>query len=309
MDKALVSVVIPTCKRTWDYLDRAVSSVLRQTYGRIEVIVVDDNPASYEHRPEIRKKMRQLCEQDDRVRYLVNEKNLGGSFARNRGIAEATGVYTTFLDDDDLYLPQKIERQVAFMEESDCDLSFEDMIMYNGKNEVVDVRRYDDIGSFDNEALLRYHLLHHMTGTPTFMFKTEKLREIGGFDDVRMGQEFHLMLKAIESGLTVRYYPVCDIKVYKHQSGGISTGQNKIIGEKKLYAFKHQYFDRLTLRERMFIRFRHYAVMVVAYIRNRQYLFAAGSGIAAFFVSPLDFFSQVFGFFSRVCKAKKAKTE
>ena len=162
MSEALVSVVIPTCKRTWDCLDRAVTSVLRQTYDRIEVIVVDDNPASYERRSEIRQRMRELCERDDRVRYLINEKNLGGSYARNRGIAEATGVYTTFLDDDDLYLPQKIERQVAFMEESGCDLSFEDMIMYNGKDEVVDVRRYDDVGSFENESLLRYHLMRHL---------------------------------------------------------------------------------------------------------------------------------------------------
>ena len=141
------------------------------------------------------------------------------------------------------------------------------------------------------------------------MFKTDKLREIGGFVDVRMGQEFHLMLKAIESGLSIRYYPVCDIKVYKPRSGGISTGKNKIIGEKELYAFKHQYFDRLSLRERMFVRFRHHAVMVVAYIRNRNFLFAVGSGIAAFFSSPLDFFGQVFGFFHRVCKAKKAKED
>ena len=309
MDKALVSVVIPTYKRTWDYLYRAVASVLEQTYKQIEVVVVDDSPDSYEYRGDVKQHMTELCGQDARVRYLVNEQNLGGSFARNRGIEAAAGVYTTFLDDDDEYLPQKIEHQVAFMEESGCDLSFEDMTMYNLKGEVVDVRRYGDLKAFDNDSLLRYHITHQMTGTPTFMFKTEKLREIGGFDDAKMGQEFYLMLKSIEKGLSIRYLPVCDMKVYKHQDGGISTGRNKIDGERAVYAHKRRYFDRLSLRERMFVRFRHQAVMAVAYIRNRRYFSAIGAGVAAFFMSPLDFFGQVFGFFGRVKKANKENNE
>lgn len=305
MEEALVSIIIPTYKRTWDYLYRAVMSVLAQTYRNVEVIVVDDSPASYEHRGEIRQKMNELCGREPRVRYLVNEENLGGSFARNRGIDAAAGAYTTFLDDDDEYLPQKVEHQVAFMEDCGCDLSFEDMTMYNLKDEVVDVRRYTDISGFDNETLLRYHLTRQMTGTPTFMFRTDKLREIGGFDNAKMGQEFFLMLKAIEAGFTIRYYPVCDVKVYKHQTGAISSGRNKIEGEKALYAFKRRYYDRLPLRDRMFTRFRHHAVMAVAYIRNRRYFAAIGSGIAAFFVSPIDFFREVFGFLGRVAKAKK----
>ena len=187
MGDALVSVIIPTYKRTWDYLHRAVTSVLDQTYRHIEVIVVDDSPDAYEHRADVQTHMKELCGQDDRVRYLINEQNLGGSLARNRGIGEAKGVFTTFLDDDDEYLPLKVEHQVAFMEEQGCDLSFEDMTMYNVKDEVVDVRRYEDIRSYDNEALLHYHLTRHMTGTPTFMFKTEKLREIGA-DAVLVGE-------------------------------------------------------------------------------------------------------------------------
>ena len=309
MDKALVSIVIPTYKRSWEYLYRAVMSVLNQTYKRIEVVVVDDSPDTYEERLDIERHMAELCEKDDRVRYLINQKNLGGSLARNRGIEAANGVYTTFLDDDDEYLPQKVEHQVAFMEETGCDLSFEDMIMYNQKGEVVDVRRYGDIKSFENDALLRYHITRQMTGTPTFMFKTDKLCAIGGFENARMGQEFYLMLKSIEAGLSIRYLPMCDMKVYKHPDGGISTGKNKINGEKELYAFKHRYFDRLSLRERMFVRFRHHAVMVVAYIRNRNYFAAIGAAIAAFFSSPLDFFGQVFGFFGRVKKANKQKAD
>ena len=300
----MVSVIIPTYKRTWEYLYRAVKSVLQQTYENVEIVVVDDSPDSFEYRNEIKEHMDELCQVDQRVRYLTNEKNIGGSLARNRGIFEAKGFYITFLDDDDEYLPEKIAHQVKFMEEQGCDLSFEDMTIYNDKNDVVDVRQYNDIRRFDNEYLLHYHLMKHMTGTPTFMFKTENLIHIGGFEDAKMGQEFYLMLKAIEAGLKIRYYPICDIKVYKHRGEAITTGKNKINGEKSLYAFKKKYFKRLRLRERLFIRFRHHAVMVVAYIRNHNYLRAIGSGLLALVVSPIDFFGQIFGFFKRVVKGR-----
>jgi len=304
--ETVVSIIIPTYKRSWEYVSRSVSSVQKQTYKNIEIIVVDDSPESYEQRSEIRNKMMDLMHSDTRIKYLINEKNLGGSLARNRGIEAAIGEYITFLDDDDEYLLDKVAHQVAFMKENDCDLAFEDMTMYNTKGDVVDVRDYKDIKSFDNEYLLHYHLMRHMTGTPTFMFRTSKLREIGGFEDAKMGQEFYLMLKSIKAGLSIRYYPICDVRIYKHPDGGITSGKNKINGENALYNFKKTFFPQLNAREKMFIRFRHYAVMVIAYLRNKMYLQAIGAAITAFFVSPLDFFQQVFGFFKRI-NGKKTK--
>ena len=306
-NKPLVTIIIPTYKRTWEYLYRSVSSVLNQTYDNIELIVIDDSPDSYEKRSDIKEKMAALVKNNPKVKYLVNERNLGGSLARNRGTEVSTGQYITFLDDDDEYLPEKISHQVAFMEKEKCDLSFENMTMFNTKGEIVDVREYSDIEKFDNEFLLHYHLMRHMTGTLTFMFITEKLRSIGGFEDAKMGQEFYLMLKCIQSGLSIRYYPICDVKIYKHPDGGITSGMNKIIGENNLYKFKKTFFPQLKTRERMFIRFRHYAVMVVAYLRNKMYMKAFFSGIAAFVVSPLDFLRQVFGYFSRISKQKNSQ--
>lgn len=307
MSNPCVSVIIPTYKRDWNYLGRAINSILRQTFSDFEVIVIDDSPSDYPLREDIMRNMKALQAEDVRIKYLINEKNMGGSLSRNRGIDCACGKYVTFLDDDDEYLPEKLAHQVEFMEKEGCDLSFENMVMYNNKGVVVDVREYKDLKSTDNDYLLKYHLMRHMTGTPTFMFKTEKLREIGGFTDAKMGQEFLLMLKAIQNGLSILYFPVNDIKVYKHADGGITQGKNKINGENALYHHKKQFFDKLTIRERMFVRFRHYAVMVVAYLRNKMYLAAAGAAICAFFVSPLDFFLQVTGFFVRVIKNRMGK--
>ena len=295
-----VTVIIPTYKRTVDFLSRAVQSVINQTYSNVEIIVIDDSPEDYTERNDIKEYMNSVSNKD--IKYYQNEQNMGGSLARNRGIGLATGEYISFLDDDDEYMPEKIEKQVKFMLCEGKDLSFSNMIMYNQAGTVVDFRDYNDIPAFDNASLLHYHLMRHMTGTPTFMFKTSKLREIGGFEDAKMGQEFYLMLKSIERGLSIGYIPECDVKVYKHADGGITQGKNKIDGENRLYEFKKSYFSQLNSKEIRFINFRHWAVMVVAFKRNSMYPQMVGAGVKAFISSPFDFTTQVFGFLSKVRK-------
>lgn len=298
-----VTVIVPTYKRSVNYLSRAVRSVLNQTYSNIEIIVIDDSPSDYEKRDSVKQYMESIA--SDNVRYFQNEVNMGGSLARNRGIELASGKYISFLDDDDEYMLEKIEKQVKYMLYTGVDLSFSNMIMYSPTGNVVDFREYNDIPSFDNDTLLHYHLMKHMTGTPTFMFKTEKIRKIGGFEDAKMGQEFYLMLKSIEQGLSIGYIPECDVKVYKHAEGGITQGRNKIDGENRLYEFKKGYFNQLSNKEIRFINFRHWAVMVVAYKRNSMYAQMLGAGIRAFISSPVDFVEQVTGFAGKVLKHSK----
>lgn len=105
MHQPSVSVVIPTRDRP-DCLAEAIASVLRQRYPVLEIIVVDDvsqDPAA----------IRSAIGSDPRVRLIRNERSLGGGGTRNRGVASATGDLVAFLDDDDLWHPEKLERQVA----------------------------------------------------------------------------------------------------------------------------------------------------------------------------------------------------
>lgn len=298
----IVSIIIPTYKRSVNYLSRAVKSVLSQTYHQIEVVVIDDSPSAYSERVAIAQYMEGVQAEDHRVVYLQNEKNIGGSLSRNRGIDFCHGQYVTFLDDDDEYKPRKIEKQLHFMLEQDCDMSFSNMIMYDDAGKVVDFRSHTDIKSFENEDLLRYHLTKKITGTPTFMYKIEKLREIGGFDDAILGQEFYLMLKSIKHGLRIRYMNDCDVIVYKHSEGGISQGKNKIVGENLVFKTIKESFAVLTPRERRFATFRHWAVMVVAYKRNKMYGQLLLAAVKAFFSSPVDFIVEIVQFGLKTAK-------
>lgn len=106
----LVSVVIPTHGRP-DHVGRAVGSALEQTLADIEVIVVLDGPdlassAALEAIP------------DPRVRVLTLPTQAGASAARNAGVAAATGSWVAFLDDDDIWMPTKLERQLAAIDAS-----------------------------------------------------------------------------------------------------------------------------------------------------------------------------------------------
>ena len=106
MKQPLVSVIIPTYNRA-DTIGKAVSSVLAQTYREIEIIIIDDG--STDDTPAV------LAGFGARIRVL-RQSNAGPSAARNGGAAEARGEYLAFLDSDDEWLPEKIERQVRLME-------------------------------------------------------------------------------------------------------------------------------------------------------------------------------------------------
>jgi len=299
-----VSVVIPTYKRNIKYLSRAVNSVINQTYKNIEVIVIDDSPCEYKDRSSIANYMKSIA--SNKIIYYQNKNNIGASLSRNKGLELASGDYITFLDDDDEYLPEKIEKQITFMVSTDCDMSFSNMIMYNDANKIVEIRKYKDINSLKKNELLKYHILYHLTGTPTFMYKSEKLREIGGFKNVVIGEEFYLMLQSIIFDLKIGYLDSYDVAIHKHNDGSVSQSLNKEFGENNIYKFKKQnYFSILSIREKMYVRFRHYAVLSFFGIRSNNFTKAFSNAALAFFVSPVDFILECFAYSYKIPRTKK----
>lgn len=111
-----VSVIIPTHNRP-ELLKKAVYSVLNQTYKDIEVTVVDDG---------LEKRADKAIEElnDSRVKYIQHQEEKGGSVARNTGIRASTGQFIAFLDDDDEWLPNKLELQMKEFEKTSQDVGF-----------------------------------------------------------------------------------------------------------------------------------------------------------------------------------------
>src|SRR5690606_40525091 len=107
-DPPKVSVIIPTFNRA-GMVQQAIASVLAQTFASFECIVVDDGSSD-----DTRTVLQPLVDAG-RIRY-VHQANAGLSAARNHGLRLARGAYISFLDDDDLYEPHKLARQVAYLD-------------------------------------------------------------------------------------------------------------------------------------------------------------------------------------------------
>ncbi|KKP77930.1 MAG: Glycosyl transferase family 2 [candidate division WS6 bacterium GW2011_GWF1_35_23] len=109
MKNPRISVIIPAYNRAHT-LDRAVQSVINQTYTNWELIIVDD--ASTDDTENLVKKYI-----DEKIKYYRNSVNKQKSYSRNRGVKVSVGEYVAFLDSDDEWLPEKLERQISSLED------------------------------------------------------------------------------------------------------------------------------------------------------------------------------------------------
>jgi glycosyltransferase involved in cell wall biosynthesis len=298
-----VSVIIPTYKRS-QYLGRAVDSALSQSYPHVEVVVVDDNAEDAKSRGETAALLAPYIE-GGRVTLVSNEKNCGPGVSRNNGVAKCSGQYIAFLDDDDIFLENKVLGQLAYMLENELDASFSDTRMHNAEDVLVDYREHSYVKSLDNKSLLENHIMHSLTPTSAYMYKKEVFEALGGFPDQRVGEEYMLMLNTIEAGYKIGYYAKAGVIQYVHGGAQLSVGKRRLAAEKDMYAVKKSYFPRLTPAQRRYVRFRHHCVAAVVSLRSHMLLGMAGHAVAALVSSPLDTFKEISGHLRRMKKYKQ----
>jgi glycosyltransferase involved in cell wall biosynthesis len=274
----LVSVIIPTYKRDIEMLTNAIDSVLAQTYAPIEIIVINDNPLDQIIESQLKKYP---------IKYVQNPTNLGGAFARNEGIEHASGDYITFLDDDDIYLPKKIETQVAMMEKNGYDMVFTNLRIHNEEDKLSEFRNHTGVNTNNQFELLRYHMMYHLTGTNTFMYTSEAINKIGRFSPSDVSQEFYLMLKSIEQNLKIGFLNRADVINCQHKGERISVGANKLKGELSLYNLKKKYFHLFSKKDVRYIKQRFHLVIGVYGLRSKKPVLFVKHGVLAVLIAPL----------------------
>jgi GT2 family glycosyltransferase len=221
MGDGLVSVIVPTYNRM-RCVGRAVESALRQTYGDVSVIVVDDGSTDA-----TREMINDTYAQDRRVRY-VRQDNRGVSAARNHGVRLADGAFTALLDSDDVWMPFKLEVQLACLRAyPQAGMVWSDMTGVDTGGEVVAerflARYYGNYKNFTKDDLFDRSLplaqiaperagdvggerayegeiypqmvMGNLVHTSTVLLRRDRLATAGWFDEtVRSGEdhEFHL---------------------------------------------------------------------------------------------------------------------
>lgn len=169
----LISVIIPTYNRE-KTIDRAVDSVLKQTYSNLEVIVVDDG--SSDRTEEIVKGI-----SDPRVRFYKLPQNGGAGHARNEGVKLAGGELIAFHDSDDVWRPEKLQRQMAYWQEHpEFSMVYCGYLCHleNGKTRRVPGEEMEELEGDIFVPLLRRNTI----GAPTILIKKNSFCECGGFD-------------------------------------------------------------------------------------------------------------------------------
>lgn len=237
-----ISVVIPTHNRC-DLLPRAIRSVQGQTLKDLEIIVVSDG--STDGTDEL---MKELEAEDERIRYISYKPGKGGNYARNLGLKSATSEYVAFLDDDDEWLPSKLQEQLAIMEsDRRCGLVYTGVrIIY-----VDDGLEYLSIPK-ESGDLSRSILRRSSVGsTSTVLLKKDVALQVGGFDE-QLGamQDFDLWIRIAQ---ITHIGVVSKAMVNYYNYGG--TNQISSMTEKYENAYKYiheKYSDlyaKLTPRE------------------------------------------------------------
>jgi len=174
--KPTVSVIIPTYNRAY-LVGRAIQSVLNQTYQDFELITVDD--ASTDNTENLIKEFQQ---KDKRIIYLKHEQNEGGSAARNTGIKVSRGKYIAFLDSDDEWFPEKLEKQVDIFKKYSLKLG----AVYTGF-QYVDIKSKKEIkkhiprkrGNLYKDLLVK----NYIGSTSSLVIKRECFEKVGLFDE------------------------------------------------------------------------------------------------------------------------------
>ncbi len=187
-ETALVSCVIPTHNRA-DLLPRAIKSIQNQTYKNLEIIIVSDGSTD-----NTAKVMKALCETDARIKFIDYPSAQGGNFARNIGIEKARGELIAFLDDDDEWLPEKIEKQIQLInDEVGLVYTGVKIIYVNEKIEYTFISKKK--GDLSKEILLD----NCIGTTSAVMIKKELLEKAGMFDNkLKALQDFDLWIRVCQ---------------------------------------------------------------------------------------------------------------
>lgn len=221
----LLSIIIPVYNAE-KYIVETLNSIYNQTYKNFEIILVDDCSSDNSAKI-IEEQMKSHCE----IVYHLQEKNMGAAVARNTALTIARGQYVAFLDSDDLWLPEKTEKQIKLIEEKDGAFSFTAIEMIDDNGQIVKKKR-------KVKDKVTYKFLLHNTMIPTSSVIIDR-NKIGDFSMPlrRSGQDYATWLRLLRDG-TVAYG--INEALVQYRVGHKSLSSNKFKSIKQVWQIQTQ---------------------------------------------------------------------
>lgn len=216
MENPTVSIVMPLYNAE-EYIAEAVESVLAQSFGDWELIIVDDCSTDGS-----RGLAESFAQGDLRISVYVNERNSGAAATRTAGLQYVTGRYLAFLDADDVWLPDKLTAQLAFMGDGSCPMSFTsyETVESDGSfRNIVRVPERLDYGAFlKNTVTCSHTIMFDLAVIPISLLRAP------GYD-FDFSEDLAVWLQVVKTGIEARGL---DMVLAKNRKHAVSRSANKL---------------------------------------------------------------------------------
>lgn len=248
----MISVIMSTYKEDERLLRESIESILNQTYRDFEYIIILDYPDNDVHKSVIE----EYALKDDRIHFYINEKNMGLTDSLNRGLSLCHGEYIARMDADDISLPDRLERQMKYLEKNHYDLigGITEMIDENGSL-LYSIKSVPTDPKKINKALRYSQCIAH----PTWLGKKEVFEKNAGYRHMPLCEDYDFTLRAVLNGFVVSNLNEAVLK-YRMTSNSISRSNlfeqylymsyitneyknNRIASVDKAYAYVQQHLN------------------------------------------------------------------
>lgn len=192
----MISVIMSTYKEDERLLRESIESILNQTYRDFEYIIILDYPDNDVHKSVIE----EYALKDDRIHFYINEKNMGLTDSLNRGLSLCHGEYIARMDADDISLPDRLERQMKYLEKNHYDLigGITEMINENGSL-LYSIKSVPTDPKKINKALRYSQCIAH----PTWLGKKEVFEKNAGYRHMPLCEDYDFTLRAVLNGFVI----------------------------------------------------------------------------------------------------------
>lgn len=230
----LISVIMPAYN-AGKYLGESIESVRQQTYAGWELVVVDDG--STDNTSQIAQR---YVDADPRVR-LFFQSNGGQASARNKALREARGELVAFLDSDDLWLPEKLQSQLAVMDTRKVDLVYSDGIMFSDDAPELPDKFFIVPGETRGLEMFKLLFAANRIATLSVLVNRKSLDAVGLFDEDRTYQnseDYDLWLKLAKNGST--FYGMTEkLMRYRRHSASTTFQASRLLTPMLAVVLKH----------------------------------------------------------------------
>ena len=215
----MISVIMSAYNEKESELRKSINSIINQTYRDLEIIIVDDNP----NNAELKKILDSLT--DERIKLVYNERNLGLVNSLNRALKVAAGEYIARMDADDISFPDRLEKQLKYLQEKQLDLVGGWLVLIDDSEEDREIRKYEFPSSVEGiNATIRFGSpIPH----PTWLGKREVFDTLKGYRNVRYCEDYDFVLRAVHHGFKLGNVPDYVLRYRIRSTSITNSNRNK----------------------------------------------------------------------------------